>query len=408
MPFFEYKALFPDGRQDHGTLEAESLQQASATLRQQGLMVVGLKETSTPEGIGSSTKRRWIYKAAWLMPIMSRDRATFFRQMSMMIQTGLTLLQALQICRKESNKKAFREVIQQIIDDVENGASFSSAMSRHKRIFSSVIVQMIESSEASGELELAMNRIAEGIERRSEQIVKLMSALFYPVFVMLVATLVTLFLVYGVIPKFATFIERQGGQLPASTQFLMDFSKAAIAYLPYILVGIALAMGGLYLAWRSPVGRYRIHRILLDIPVIGGILTFSAISQFGFTLSVLIESGLTLVDSLRVAGKAVGNEAIKTHVLNAREKIINGENLSTAIDDIIMPPTVSQVIAIGEQTGNLGEVLDEIGTYYDSRLQARIRWLSAITEPVMIIVVGGIVGFVYFSFFMAALGMSTA
>ena len=162
------------------------------------------------------------------------------------------------------------------------------------------------------------------------------------------------------------------------------------------------------MAWRNKTGRYRIHRILLDVPIIGGILTFSAISQFGFTLSVLIESGLTLVDSLRIAGKSVGNDAIQNHILATREKIIDGENFANAIEDIIIPPTVSQVIAIGEQTGNLGEVLDEIGSYYDSRLQARIRWLSAITEPVMIIIVGGIVGFVYFSFFMAALGMSVA
>ena len=408
MPYFEYKALNVDGKQDNGTLETDSIEQAALNLRQRGLMVVSLQETLLPENIGSQTNRRWIYRAAWLLPIMARDRATFFRQMSMMVQTGLTLLQALQICKRESVKKAFRDVIQKMIDDVESGASFSSAMGRHKRIFPSLVVQLVESSEASGELESAMNRIAEGIERRSEQIVKLVSALFYPVFVMVVATMVTLFLVYGVIPKFATFIERKGGNLPASTQFLMDLSKGAIAYLPYILATVSLIIFGLFMAWRNKTGRYRIHRILLDVPVIGGILTFSAISQFGFTLSTLIESGLTLVDSLRIAGRSVGNDAIQDHILQTREKIINGESFSTAIDNIIIPPTVSQVIAIGEQTGNLGEVLDEIGSYYDSRLQARIRWLSAITEPVMIIIVGGIVGFVYFSFFMAALGMSLA
>ena len=408
MPYFEYKALNVDGKQDNGTLETDSIEQAALNLRQRGLMVVSLQETLLPENIGSQTNRRWIYRAAWLLPIMARDRATFFRQMSMMVQTGLTLLQALQICKRESVKKAFRDVIQQMIDDVESGTSFSSAMGRHKRIFSSLVVQLVESSEASGELESAMNRIADGIERRSEQIVKLVSALFYPVFVAVVAVMVTLFLVYGVIPKFATFIERKGGNLPASTQFLMDLSKGAIAYLPYILATVSLIIFGLVMAWRNKTGRYRIHRILLDVPVIGGILTFSAISQFGFTLSTLIESGLTLVDSLRIAGKSVGNDAIQNHILQTREKIINGESFSTAIDNIIIPPTVSQVIAIGEQTGNLGEVLDEIGSYYDSRLQARIRWLSAITEPVMIIIVGGIVGFVYFSFFMAALGMSIA
>ena len=175
MPYFEYHALHTDGRKDSGTLETDSLEQAAANLRQRGLMVVSLQEVSNPENIGSVTNRRWIHRAAWLLPIMARDRATFFRQMSMMVQTGLTLLQALQICRKESVKKSFRDVIQQMIDDVENGASFSHAMARHKRVFSSVIVQLVESSEASGELESAMSRIAEGIERRSEQIIKFRS-----------------------------------------------------------------------------------------------------------------------------------------------------------------------------------------------------------------------------------------
>ena len=408
MPYFDYKALRASGEEVLGGLEAGAVDQAAATLREQGLFVVQVVESNRKPGAAKGVRRRWIYRAGWLLPIVARDRAMFFRQLSMMLQTGLTLLQGLEVCVRESNKRSFRKIIQGMIDDVQGGSSFSSSMQRYPRVFSQVVVQMIESAEASGDLDLTMRRIADRIERRSEQIVKLMSALFYPVFVMFVATLVTVFLVYGVIPKFATFIEARGGELPGSTRFLMDFSRAAIKYLPGLLVGLGGLLILFVMAYRNTQGRLRIHRVLLDIPVIGGALTYAAISQFGFTLANLLQSGLTLIDSLRIAAGAVGNDAIKKRVVDARERIVDGESFSSTMDDIVIPPTVSQVIAIGEQTGDLGHVLDEIGQYYDQRLQARIRWLSAIAEPVLIVVVGGMVGFVYFSFFMAVINMTTA
>ena len=408
MPYFKYKALRASGEEVLGGLEAGSAEVAASTLREQGLFVVQVTESRRQPGAASAGKRRLIYRASWLLPIVARDRAMFFRQLSMMIQTGLTLLQGLEVCVRESNKRSFKKVIQGMIDSVQGGSSFSSSLQEYPRVFSPVVVQMIESAEASGDLDLTMRRIAERIERRSEQIVKLVSALFYPVFVMFVATLVTLFLVYGVIPKFASFIEARGGELPGSTQFLMDFSKAAVKYLPWLLISLGVLLILFVMAYRNTRGRLRIHRVLLDVPVIGGALTYAAISQFGFTLANLLQSGLTLIDSLRIAAGAVGNDAIKKRVVDARERIVDGESFSSTMDDIVIPPTVAQVIAIGEQTGDLGNVLDEIGEYYDQRLQARIRWLSAVAEPVLIVVVGGMVGFVYFSFFMAVINMTTA
>ncbi len=408
MAYFEYKALRASGEEIQGGLDAESSEQAAANLREQGLFVVQISEGRRQAAGQSVSRRRWVYRASWILPVMARDRAMFFRQLAMMVQTGLTLLQALAVCGRESNKRSFRKVVNGVSDGVQGGASFSSSLRMYPRVFSPVVVQMIESAEASGNLDVTMRRIADRIEQRSEQLVKLVSALFYPVFVMLVAVLVTLLLVYGVIPKFATFIENRGGTLPASTQFLMDFSRGAVKYLPVVLFLIGTLVILFVLAYRSTLGRMRIHRMLLDVPVIGGALTYASMSQFGFTLANLLESGLTLIDSLRIAGGAVGNDAIKQRVIDARERIVAGETFSSTMDDIVIPPTVSQVIAIGEQTGDLGHVMDEIGEYYDDRLQARIRWLSAITEPVLIVVIGTIVGFVYFSFFMAVINMTTA
>ena len=407
MAFFHYKAIGEDGQQQTGSMESDSLDTAVSAIRERGLFVLEINESSSAFTDVEQQKRRLKDKLSAALPIMARDRAMLFRQLSMMLQTGLTLLQALQVCRQETAKIAFAKIIDRLMEDIESGTSLSAALSRHPKLFNSVTVQMIESAEASGELDTVMKRLSSDIERRLEQMVTMISALFYPIFVFLIAVLVSLFLVYGVIPKFATFIELKGGTLPASTQFLMDFSKAAIRWLPWIIAGIIGTVVLIIVTYRSPNGRLKIDRFLLDIPVIGGILTYAGMTRLGFTLSILLQSGLPLIESLRVAAGSMSNHAIRKRLVESREKIMQGDSLSSSLIDIIIPPTFPQVVAVGEQTGNLGEVLDDLGQYYDDRLQRRISWLSAVTEPVLIIVVGSMVGFVYYSFFMAALNMST-
>ena len=407
MTFFQYKAIGEDGHQQLGTLEADTIENAATALRERGWFIVEINETEARAPKSNRQRRRLVDHFVSVLPIMARDRAMLFRQLSMMVQTGLTLLQSLEVCRKETSKRAFARIIDRIIEDVQAGSNLSDAFAAHPKQFNLSTIQMIRSAEASGELDTIMRRLSLDIERRLEQVVKMFSALFYPVFVFMVATGVSLFLVYGVIPKFATFIELKGGTLPASTQFLMDFSKAAISWLPWILVGGGIFILTLIITYRSKKGRFYIDRLLLDLPVIGGILTFSGMTRLGFTLSILLQSGFPLIESLRITAGSLRNRALRTKLEEARKQIMEGENLSVSLNDIIIPPTVPQIIAVGEQTGNLGEVLDELGHYYDDRLQRRISWLSSITEPVLIIIVGSIVGFVYFSFFMAALGMTT-
>ena len=183
MPYFDYKAVRASGEEVLGGLEAASVDQAASSLREQGLFVVQVSESSRQPGQKPVSKRRWVYRASWLLPVLARDRAMFFRQLAMMLQTGLTLLQGLDVCGRESNKRAFRKVVEGLSNGVQEGASFSMSMTRFPRVFSPVVVQMIESAEASGDLDVTMRRIADRIERRSEQMVKLISALFYPVWI---------------------------------------------------------------------------------------------------------------------------------------------------------------------------------------------------------------------------------
>ena len=408
MTFFQYKVIGEDGNQQLGTVEADAIEDAAIILRERGLFVVEINETTTDARKVDTQRRRLVHRFASVLPIMARDRAMLFRQLSMMLQTGLTLLQSLEVCQKETSKWAFSRIIGRVIKDVEAGSNLSDAFANHPKQFNTSTIQMIKSAEASGELDTIMRRLSLDIERRSEQMVKMFSALFYPVFVFMVATGVSLFLVYGVIPKFATFIELKGGTLPASTQFLMDFSKAAIKWLPWILIVGGISILTLFFAYRSEKGRLHIDRFLLGLPIVGGILTFSGMTRLGFTLSILLQSGLPLIESLRITASSLGNRALRTKLEESRKQIMEGGNLSVSLNDIIIPPTVPQIIAVGEETGNLGEVLDELGHYYDDRLQRRISWLSSITEPALIIIVGSIVGFVYFSFFMAALSMTTS
>ena len=218
---------------------------------------------------------------------------------------------------------------------------------------------------------------------------------------------VAAFLVFKVVPKFAAFFARRGGQLPWATQFLMDFSSWLIKYGPYLLLALSVSAGILFFMYLNPRGRYLIDRTLLYIPVIGSLLRVGAMAQFSQTLAMLLRSGLTLLESLRITGDVVSNRAFRKIIHQSSEEILKGRDLSSSLRERLIPPLVVQVVAVGEQTGALSEVLSELSDFYDQQLQIKIRRMSALIEPLMILIIGGMVGFVYFAFFQAVLQLAT-
>ena len=412
MPQFDYTALDHSGREVRGVVEAEAPRAAAAQLKDQRLFVLKLQAAGS-RGSASPTRTETTHSASnatrWarMFPVTTQDRMMFLKQLGLMLRTGLTLLQALDVCRQQATKPHFAAVIERISQRVRNGTPFSAAVGDEKKYFPEFLVKLLESAEASGEMDITLDRAAQHLERRAELQAKLLSSMIYPAVVVLTSIGVAAFLVFKVVPKFAAFFARRGGQLPWATQFLMDFSSWLIKYGPYLLLALSVSAGILFFMYLNPRGRYLIDRTLLYIPVIGSLLRVGAMAQFSQTLAMLLRSGLTLLESLRITGDVVSNRAFRKIIHQSSEEILKGRDLSSSLRERLIPPLVVQVVAVGEQTGALSEVLSELSDFYDQQLQIKIRRMSALIEPLMILIIGGMVGFVYFAFFQAVLQLAT-
>jgi type IV pilus assembly protein PilC len=318
--------------------------------------------------------------------------------MALMLHSGLTMLETLEVCRDHAAKPRLEAIIVRLINSVQSGNCLSQAMGM-ERLFSTLSVRLIESAEASGELDRSLTQIAQHLQRRKELFTRLVTTLIYPTIVVITAIAVALFLVISVIPKFAAFLARRQMELPWTTQLLVSVSKFMIQYGWYLAAAVLMLIVAASVIWATRDGRRAIDRVLLGVPIVGKLLTIGAMIQFTHTLSVLLRSGLTLLDSLKIAAQVVSNRAIAAQMTLAAQKVLNGNDLSSSLRHPVIPLLVTRMIAVGERAGTLSQILGELGTFYDEQLQTRLRRMMALVEPALILIIGGMVGFVYYSFF---------
>lgn len=397
MATFTYTALNVDGKENKGRIEAADLHVAASLLREQGLFIVklvdGKSKLNQSGGLGVLITNN--------LSISKRDLVFFFKQLAFMLRAGLPMLHALSISQNQFGGR-LRRVIQEMMGEIEAGSNLSSAMKRYKSdVFPPIVANMVYAGESTGAIEAVIMRIGEHLEKKLALRSQTISAMIYPVIVIFAAIAVVAFLLGVIIPKFAVFLNKRGRQLPAPTQLLIDMSNFVVNYGLY-MIGFSIMMAvviGLYYA--TPRGKLMIDRILLRVPVIGKLLLHSAMADFSWSLSMMLRSGLTAFDSLKVASKVIGNRYISDHLSNAAEKIKIGKDLASSIQGNGIPDLVPQMTMVGEQTGSLDEILNELGGYYEERLETGVKRMSALIEPALILVIGVIVGFVYYAFFMA-------
>lgn len=284
---------------------------------------------------------------------------------------------------------------------IQEGASLADAMS-HQRRFSPMVVQLVRVGEETGELEPVLTRAAGILERRRLLRANILTALTYPAIVLLAAIGVSGFLVLSVIPKLEKFLSVIGRRLPAITRLLLDISRRVQDDAPYAALAMVLIVAAGFVLYSWPPGRLWIDRLSLRMPLVGTVLRLSATVSFASALAVLLQSGITLLEGLRTVERLQPNRYLASQVAAAREAVIRGGNLAPLLAvRFAFMPLLSRMVAVGETAGTMDEVLEEVARFYESQLQATIRRLSVIIEPVFIVVVGGIVGFVYIAFFMA-------
>ena len=379
MATFTYTARAFNGDLRTATIDASSRDDVISQLRKQRLSVVKIDQDATKK-IGKGS-------------IKTRDVVIFTRQFSTMINSGLPLVQALTILAEQTDNKALAEVTKKVVFDVESGNTVADALSKHPRAFSNLYVNMVAAGEAGGILDTILMRLATFLEKNDALVRKVKGAMIYPTVIMSVAGIAVVVLLIFVIPVFAGMFASGGMALPLPTRIVIASSDFLKHYW-WILgaVGISSAyLGKKYYATNS--GKLVIDRFMLRVPVLGDVLRKSAVSRFTRTLGTLISSGVSILEGLEITAKTAGNRVIQDAIMQSRSSIAGGDTIAQPLQKSkVFPPMVISMIAVGEQTGGLDEMLSKIADFYDEEVDAAVSNLLSLLEPIMIVFLGVVVG----------------
>src|SRR6185312_10636678 len=380
MPTFAYTARAAGGELKSATIDAASKDDVIAQLRRQRLTLVKIEDESKK-------------KSKRLGRIKTRDIVIFTRQFSTMINSGLPLVQALDILSKQTDNKALASVTREVVFDVESGHTLADALRKHPKAFSELYVNMVAAGEAGGILDTILMRLATFMEKNDALIRKVKGAMIYPGVIMSVAVIAVTTLLLFVIPVFQKMFGSVGLALPMPTGIVIGASNLLKSY--WWLMGGVGAGVVTFLAryYRTPDGKLRIDRFMLRVPILGDVLRKSAVSRFTRTLGTLISSGVSILDGLEITAKTAGNRVIQDAIMASRASIAGGDTIAQPLaKSKVFPPMVISMISVGEQTGGLDEMLSKIADFYDEEVDAAVTGLLAALEPLMIVFLGVVVG----------------
>jgi len=379
MPAFTYTARNAAGELKTATVEAATAQDVVAQLRRQRMTVVKVDENAKPKKISGSIKMR--------------DIVIFTRQFSTMINAGLPLVQALDILAKQTENKVLAAATRDIVFDVESGHTVADALAKHPKAFSELYVNMVAAGEAGGILDTILMRLATFMEKNDALVRKVKGAMIYPGVIMSVAVIAISVLLIFVIPVFESMFAGVGMALPLPTRVVIGASDFLRGFWWAV---IAASTGGAFMFKRyyaTSSGKLVIDRMMLRIPVLGDVLRKSAVSRFTRTLGTLISSGVSILDGLEITAKTAGNRVIQDAIMQSRASIAGGDTIAAPLQKSqVFPPMVISMIAVGEQTGGLDEMLSKIADFYDEEVDAAVSNLLSLLEPIMIVFLGVVVG----------------
>ncbi len=396
MPTFEFNARDDAGALQTGLLDGNSATAVVSELRSRGWMVTGVREKTAAVDAG--------FGALASLPFM-RPRSVqvelSLQQIAVMLRGGLTLLSSLHTVAEQSSSLLMRRVWRAVIDNVQEGKSFSEALEKHS-CFPQYVVRLVRVGEQTGVLESVLVRGSQMLRSRREARRDIVTALSYPAIVFIAAMSVTAYMVGYLIPKLGRLLEAMGKQLPPMTQLLVDIANFMHGYGVMILLGLVSTAVAFTAIYHSQQGRFWVDRLALRVPIFGRIFRIAGTTTFAQSLVTLLRSGITVLEALVTVEQMHYNRYMAESVKASRESIMQGRSLADALRERrAFMPLLTTMAAVGEDSGNLDEVMEEVATFHDSQLKALIAQLAAWVTPVVIVVVGGIVGFVYIAFFLA-------
>jgi type IV pilus assembly protein PilC len=392
MAAFAYAAINADGLEVAGELNAADLTAAREQLRVRGLLASSLKELpSTTEGGFTALKA-----------VKPKSLQIFSRQFATMIEAGLNVVASLVILEQQTDDAYLAQVIRELRADVEGGLLLSQAMARHPKVFDRLYIAMVEAGEAAGILDTVLDRVAFQIEKQTQIKRRVKGAMLYPTMVMIFATLVLIGMLMFLVPVFVKIFKQLGGQLPKLTQYVVDASNVVRGYW-FIIIPLLIALPFIFKKWKSTENGRRIwDRFKLRVPMkIGDTVLKVTMARFSRTLSTLVAAGVDIIKALEITGQTAGNWVIEDALAGVRAKVHEGVPIAQPlIENDVFPPMVSQMVKIGEETGELEKMLGKIADFYEDEVDAAIASLTSIIEPLMMIAVGCMVGVIIIAMYL--------
>jgi general secretion pathway protein F len=417
MPVYSYKAFDAKGKQMSGVKDADSLKALKAALKRDGILLVEAKEAALRAK--QVTEAAGLGLLALLNPFTavkvwrereSRDRlqvAVITRQLGTLIKAGVPLAEALGALVDQLERPGLKRVVADVKTQVNEGSSLGDAMARHGKIFEELYVNMIRAGEASGNLDAVLFRLAEFLDAQNKLRQKVISAMFYPIVMTIIAVIIMCILMVSVVPKVTAIFADTGKALPWNTQILIGLSTVVGSY----WWALILVVFGLVTAWRrwksTPRGRATYDRWVLKLPIVGILARQIAITRFSKTLSTMLQAGVPLLRALDIVKAILGNTVLTKVVEDAKESIKEGESIAAPLKRSgEFPPIVTHMIAVGERSGQLEQMLENVAQAYETEIDMKMARLTTLLEPVMILLMGGSVAFVVFSILMPIMEMN--
>lgn len=384
---YTYRVRDREGRLLQGSLEGDSTTLVADKLRSMGYVPV------TIERVESSRLSADIKIPGISDRVSQKDVAVFCRQFATMINSGLALIRSLNILGEQTENKVLAEIAREVRQDVEKGASLSQALGRHPKAFNRLFVAMVRAGESGGVLDLVLLQLADIIEKQVELKRKVKSAMTYPVAVFALVLVIMAAMLLFVVPTFETLYEDLGGTLPLPTRVLLGVSGILTSYLPFFAAGVAAALFAFRRWLRTDEGRARWDAFKLRVPVFGKLAHKTAMTRFARTLAVLTRSGVPILEALEITAETVNNTVVSDAVKDVQEAVKRGETIHEPLaTHAVFPPMVTQMLAVGEETGAVDVMLEKVADFYDQEVEATVDGLTSLLEPLLIVFLGGSVG----------------
>ncbi|MFB3891517.1 MAG: type II secretion system F family protein [Phycisphaerae bacterium] len=385
MPKFAYEIRDGAGKNVGGVLAADSLDDASRALRKEGKTILSLHEDHAAPASAAP---------GLILGRVKRDEVIFMAtQLAVMVDTGVQLSEALDSIAQQAESEAMKAIMRDISDMVKGGSEFSAALAKHQRVFGKLFVSLVRASEASGTMGLMLQRVSDYLQQERDTVKKIKGALVYPLCMMAFCALVVVGLLTFVLPRFQKIYEGKGATLPLPTRALLAMSNGLVNYWPMVLVGLAAVVAGCWFYFHSPAGQMFLDRVRIRMPILGGMYRKAYLARSLRTMATMVTTGVSMLEGLEISAKVAGNYFYSKVWLDLAGKVKQGRMLSEELAGCkLIPRTVTQMIAAGEKTGKLGVVMNRVAGFCESDLAVAVKAATTLIEPLMIIIMGLIVG----------------